>query len=70
MAHLDHVYDDVALQVLGLLKHLTYNANEHAQNSVFKHISSGESTFCERVYKLLENAIAVFNHPVLRLGRT
>ena len=66
MDHLDHVNDKVALQVLGLLKHLTYNASEHAQDSVFKLISSGESIFCERVYKLLENSIAFFNHPVLR----
>ena len=60
MDHLDNVNDEVALHVLGLLKHLTYNANQHAQNEIWECISSRESVFCERVYTLLENVIAVF----------
>ena len=66
MIHLDHEDDEVTLQVLGLLKHLTSKANKKAQDCVQKKISSEESLFSKRVYKLLENAIAVFNHPVLR----
>ena len=46
---------------------MTYNANKHAQDSIWRTISSRESIFCARVYKLLENVTAVFGNPVARL---
>ena len=67
MMHLNHKSDEVVVQVLGLVKLMTLNANIKAQDQVFEIIGDRDSMFCRRVYELLDDCTDTFRETWAKL---
>ncbi len=61
MNYLNQDNPEIVLQILGILKLMTWNANINAQDGIFGEISHRDSAFCRRVYRLMEGAISTFS---------
>ncbi len=61
MSHLNHDNPEIVLQILGILRLMTLNANVEAQDAVFSEISDRDSAFCRRVHGRLEGVISTFS---------
>lgn len=61
MLLMNHDNDKIMIQIFGLLTLLTANANEKAQDEVFKAVvSNNDSIFCQKLYCILESVSATF----------
>ncbi len=60
MYHLSNDNPEIELQILGILRLMTWNANVDVQDDVFIEMSDSYSEFCEKVYRLLEGVLSSF----------
>ena len=67
MLHMSHPDKEIVLQILGLLRLITLNANLKAQDFLYEEISNRDSVFCARVYMLLEDVISTFKETWAKL---
>ena len=68
MAHLNYDNPEIILQILGLLRLFTDDANIESQKVIFEEISGDRnSVFCRRVYELLEEVISTFSETWAKL---
>ena len=67
MLHTSHPDKEIVLQILGLLRLITLNANLKAQDLLYEEISNRDSVFCGRVYMLLEDVISTFKETWAKL---
>ena len=68
MAHLNYDNPEIVLQILGLLRLFTDDANIESQKVIFEEISGDrDSVFCRRVYELLEEVISTFSETWAKL---